>query len=41
MHMKTLNDPQTWTKVWELTMGDRDGMGGGGKAGKIGTYIIE
>ena len=29
-----MNDPWTWTTVWELTMGAGDGKGGGGKKGK-------
>ena len=26
-----MNDPQTWTTVWELTVEAGSGMGGGGK----------
>ena len=29
-----MNDPQTWTKVWELTVESGDGMGGRGQRGK-------
>ena len=31
-----MNDPQTWTAVWGLTVGAGGGMGGGGQRGKIG-----
>ena len=30
-----MNDPWTWTMVWELTVGAGDGLGGGGQRGKI------
>ena len=36
-----MNDPQTWTTVWELTVGVGGGMGGGVQKGKIGTTVIE
>ena len=29
-----MNDPQTWTTVWELTAEVWGGMGGGGQRGK-------
>ena len=29
-----MNDPRTWTTVWELTLGVRGGIGGGGQKGK-------
>ena len=29
-----MNDPQTWTTVWELTVGAGGGMGRGGQRGK-------
>ena len=29
-----MNDPQTWTTVWELTVGVGGGMGRGGQRGK-------
>ena len=29
-----MNDPQTWTTVWELTAGAGAGMGGGGQRGE-------
>ena len=29
-----MNDPQTWTKVWGLTVGVGSGLGGGGQKGK-------
>ena len=29
-----MNDPQTWTTVWELTVGAGGGMGGGGQRGE-------
>ena len=31
-----MNDPQTWTTLWELTAGAGGGMGGEGQRGKIG-----
>ena len=36
-----MNDPQTWTTVWEMTVGVGGGMDGGGQRGKIGTTVIE
>ena len=36
-----MNDPWTWTTVWELTMGVGDKMGREGKGGKIGTTVKE
>ena len=30
-----MNDPWTWTMVWELTVGAGDGLGGGGQRGTI------
>ena len=35
-----MNDPQTWTRVWELTVGTGGGLGGGGQRGKIETTVI-
>ena len=29
-----MNDPQTWTTVWGLTVGADSRMGGGGQRGK-------
>ena len=29
-----MNDPWTWTTVWELTVGEGGGMGGGGQRDK-------
>ena len=29
-----MNDPQTWTTVWELTVGAGGGMGRGGQRGE-------
>ena len=29
-----VNDPQTWTTVWELTVGVRGGVGRGGQRGE-------
>ena len=29
-----VTDQRTWTTVWELTVGARGGMGGGGQRGK-------
>ena len=31
-----MNDPWTWTKVWELTVGMEDGLSGGRQGGKMG-----
>ena len=31
-----MNDPPTWTTVWELTVGVGDGMGGGEHGEKLG-----
>ena len=31
-----MNDPWTWTTVWELMMGTRGGVGGKGKGEKLG-----
>ena len=36
-----MNDPGTWTAVWELTVGARGGMGGGEQRGGNGTIAIE
>ena len=36
-----MNDPQTWTTVWGLTVGARGGLRGGEQRGKIGTTVIE
>ena len=29
-----MNDPWTWTRVWKLTVGARDGVSGGGQRGE-------
>ena len=29
-----MNDPWTWTRVWKLTVGARDGVRGGGQRGE-------
>ena len=29
-----MNDPWTWTTVWKLTVGARDGVSGGGQRGE-------
>ena len=34
---KCVNDPWTWTPVWELTVGTGDGLDGGGQRGNSGT----
>ena len=34
-----MNDPQTWTTVWGLTVGAAGGLGGGGLWGKIRNEI--
>ena len=34
-----MNDPGTWTTVWELTRGVVGGMRGGEQRGKIGTAV--
>ena len=31
-----MNDPWTWTTVWELTVGVGGGIDGGGQGGKLG-----
>ena len=36
-----MNDPWTWTTVWELTVGVGVGWAEEGKGGKIGTTVIE
>ena len=36
-----MNDPQTWTMGWGLTVGAGDGLGRGGQRGKIESTIIE
>ena len=36
-----MNDPWTWTTVWELTVGMECELGGGGKRGEIGTTVTE
>ena len=36
-----MNDPKTWTTVWELTVGAGGGMGRGGQRGVIGTTVKE
>ena len=36
-----MNDPWTWTTVWELTVGAGGVQGGGGQRGKIETTVIE
>ena len=36
-----MNDPWTWTTVWELIVGVGGEMDGGGQRGKIGTPVIE
>ena len=35
-----MNDPWTWTTMWELTVGAGSGMGGGGQRGEIGITVI-
>ena len=34
----SMNDPWTWTTVWELTVGAGGGMGGGEQREKIWNY---
>ena len=36
-----MNDPQTWTTEWELTVGVGVGWAEEGKGRKIGTTVIE
>ena len=36
-----MNDPQTWTTVWGLTVVVGRGLGGGGQRGENGTTLIE
>ena len=36
-----MNDPWTWTTVWELTVEVGCGKGGRGQRGEIGTTVIE
>ena len=36
-----MNDSWTWTMKWGLTVGERGGLGGGGKKGKKWDNIIE
>ena len=36
-----MNDPRTWTTVWELTVGADSGMGRGGQSGEIGITVME
>ena len=36
-----MNDPQTWTIGWGLTVGMGGGQGRGEQWGKIGTTVIE
>ena len=36
-----MNDSQTWTTLWELTVGVVDGMGREGKGGKPETIVIK
>ena len=36
-----MNDPQTWTTVWGLTVGAEVGWAEEGKGGNIGTTVTE
>ena len=36
-----MNDPWTWTTVWELTVGAGGGLGGGGQSKKNWETVIE